>query len=131
MALPAVKTAYQCADLGTTVFPFLSQLNDLPSKLIAAGVDLEYLKEIYLSTNPFITTIAFTLSIVPLFVLVSEVNKNYSQVDRVWSILPIIYNAHYSAWAHLAGLETERLNTILVFSIIWGVSIALVQYISL
>lgn len=123
MALPTVKTAYECADFGTTVSPFLSQLTDLPSKLIAAGGDLEYLKEIYLSTNPFITAIAFTLSIIPLFVLISEINKNYSQVDRVWSILPVIYNAHYSAWAHLARLETERLNTILVFSLIWGVSI--------
>lgn len=125
MALPAVNTVYECTDFGTTVVPFLSQLNYLPSKLVASGGDLEYLKEVYLSTNPFVTAVAFTLSIVPLFVLLSEVNKNYSQVDRVWSILPVIYNAHYSGWAHLAGLETERLDTVLIFSIIWGVSIAI------
>jgi hypothetical protein len=123
MALPAVKTAYECADFGRTVAPYFSQLNDLPSKLVASGGDLESLKDIYLSTNPLITSVAFTLSIVPIFVLLSEINKNYSQVDRAWSVLPVIYNAHYTAWAHLAGLDTERLDTISIFSVIWGVSI--------
>lgn len=125
MALPTVKTAYDCANFGRTVSPYLSQLNDLPSRLLAAGGDLENLREVYLSTNPFTTALAFTLSIVPIFVLVSEINRNYSQVDRIWSILPVIYNAHYSAWAHLAGLDTERLNTVLIFSAIWGVSTVL------
>ena len=122
MALPAVKTAYDCADFERTVLPYFSQLNGLPGRLIEAGADLDSLKEVYLSTNPFITALAFTLSLVPVFLLVSEITKNYSQVDRLWSILPSILNAHFSAWSHLAGLDTERVDTVLAFSVLWSVS---------
>lgn len=121
MALPIVKTAYECANFERTVLPYFSQLNDLPSSLVASGGDLESLRQIYLNTNPFVTAVAFTLFTVPIFLLLSEVNKNYSQVDRMWSILPTIYNAHYSVWARLAGLDTERLDTVLIFSVIWSV----------
>jgi hypothetical protein len=122
MALPAVKTAYECADFGRTVLPYFSQLNDLPAKLIEAGANPDSLKDVYLATNPFITALAFTLSLVPIFLVVSEITKNYSQVDRIWSILPTILNGHFSLWAHLAGLDTERVDTILAFSFIWSVS---------
>ncbi|KAK2767417.1 hypothetical protein FQN54_003573 [Arachnomyces sp. PD_36] len=121
MALPIVKTAYECADIGKTVLPYISQLNDLPSRLVATGGDLDSLKDIYVNTNPLVTAVAFMLFTVPIFIILSEITRNYSQVDRSWSILPTIYNAHYSAWAHLAGVETERLNTVLMFSIIWSI----------
>jgi len=42
------------------------------------------------------------------------------QVDRCWSILPTIYNAHYALYAHLNGLETQRLDHLLSFSIVWS-----------
>ena len=75
-----------------------------------------------MATNPLITAFAFSLFLVPIFLLVSEVNKNYSQVDRMWSLLPTVYNAHYVVYAHCAGLETQRLDNLLAFSVVWSVS---------
>ncbi|KAK3044866.1 hypothetical protein LTS18_000146, partial [Coniosporium uncinatum] len=63
---------------------------------------------------------AFSLAISPIFLLVSEVNKNCSQVDRMWSISPSLYNAHYAVWAHMAGLPVRRLDLVLLVSWVWS-----------
>ena len=123
LALPTVKTISQCADYTTTVIPYASQLTELPTRLLQSYNDIEALKAIYLSTNPLISGFAFSLIISPIFLIVSEINKNYSQVDRFWSILPALYNVHLCAYAHLTGLNTQRLDTLSAFSIIWGVSV--------
>ena len=65
------------------------------------------------------TAIAFTIATMPIFLLVTEINKNYSQVDRVWSILPTIYHAHWAIWARLNGLPTKRVDTVLACSVVW------------
>jgi hypothetical protein len=121
MALPVVKTLAECSSLEKTVLPYLPQLYDLPQQLIQSWNNPAELQTIYLATNPLITAFAFSLFLAPVFLLVSEVNKNYSQVDRCWSILPTIYNAHYSLYAHLNGLETSRLDHLLACSIVWSV----------
>lgn len=121
LPLPDVNSVVECADFGRTVFPFLAQLKTLPASLIEAGTNVDDLKEIYLHTNPFVTAIAFALALCPLFLIASEINKNYSQVDRFWSILPAIYTAHYATWARLAGLSTSKINTVAVLTAIWGV----------
>ncbi|KKZ61702.1 hypothetical protein EMCG_03731 [[Emmonsia] crescens] len=120
MALPTVHTVAACVDFPLTVFPFVSQLISLPTRLIESGTDIEALKQVYITTNPFITVIAFALFLAPVFLVISEVTKNYSQVDRCWSILPIVYNAHYSVWSRLNGLPTGILDTICGVSAIWG-----------
>ncbi|OAX81089.1 hypothetical protein ACJ72_04571 [Emergomyces africanus] len=121
MALPSVHTVEACVDVRLTVFPFVSQLLNLPTRLIESGTDLEAVKQVYINTNPFITVIAFTLFLAPVFLIISEATRNYSQVDRCWSILPIVYNAHYSMWCHLNGLPSGIINTICGITIIWGV----------
>jgi hypothetical protein len=130
MALPLVKTVGDCADIGKTVLPFVSQLASLPARLVESGTDLDRVKLVYLSTNPFITAVAFSLFLVPIFLMVSEITKNYSQVDRCWSILPTIYNAHFATWTRLAGLPTETIYTILTFSLLWSVSVPTRGYIT-
>jgi hypothetical protein len=122
MALPLVRTAVDCTDFSTTVTPFLDQLRPLPAILLESATNPAALKQIYLDTNPLISALAFSLALSPIFLLVSEINKNYSQVDRLWSILPTIYNAHYVLYAHLMGFETKRLDTLLAASCIWSVS---------
>jgi hypothetical protein len=111
-----------CSDFSTTVTPFLDQLRPLPAILLESATNPAALKQIYLDTNPLISALAFSLALSPIFLLVSEINKNYSQVDRLWSILPTIYNAHYVLYAHLMGFETKRLDTLLAASCIWSVS---------
>lgn len=122
MALPVVRTLAECADYNSTVGPYFYQLRPLPEILLDSITNPAALKQLYLDTNPLITAIAFSLALAPLFLLISEINKNYSQVDRAWSILPTIYNLHYAVYAHLAGLRTTRLDVLAVVSTIWSVS---------
>ncbi|THX31581.1 DUF1295-domain-containing protein [Aureobasidium pullulans] len=120
-ALPIVRTLADCVDFSKTVTPFVDQLIALPSQLVQAGADTEALKHLYLSTNPLISGFAFALAITPIFLIVSEINKNYSQVDRCWSLLPTVYNLHYDVWARLNGLPTQRLDNVLAFSVCWSI----------
>jgi len=122
MALPVITALTECSSFQKTVLPYLPQLYDLPQQLLQSWNNPAELQSIYLSTNPLITAFAFSLSLAPIFLLISEISKNYSQVDRCWSILPTIYNAHYVLYAHLNGLETQRLDHLLAFSIVWSVS---------
>jgi steroid 5-alpha reductase family enzyme len=119
-ALPFVKSLSDCADYTKTVQPFLPQLYDLPYRVAAHITDLQGLEEIYLATNPLITSLAIALFLTPVVLIVSEINKNYSQVDRLWSIIPAFYNVHYALWAHLNGLPTFRLDHVMAVSVIWS-----------
>lgn len=130
MALPLTESVMDCADLSQTVLPYVSQLYELPQQLLQSYNDPAALSSIYLSTNPLVTAFAFSLFISPLFLLVSELNRNYSQVDRFWSILPTIYNAHYVVYAHMAGLPTLRLHNLLAVSTVWSVSEASGEFVS-
>jgi hypothetical protein len=121
MALPSVGSVVDCADFSKTVLPYVSQLYGLPQQLLQSYNEPAELLDIYLNTNPLISAFAFSLFLAPLFLLASEINKNYSQVDRFWSILPTVYNAHYVLYAHLAGLSTQRLDNLIAISTIWSV----------
>ncbi|PGH05079.1 hypothetical protein GX51_03177 [Blastomyces parvus] len=120
MALPTINTLEACADFHLTVLPYLSQFTSLPTKLIDSGLDIQALKNVYITTNPLVIAIAFALFLAPVFLIISEVTRNYSQVDRCWSILPIVYNVHYSVWSRLNGLPTGIIDTICGISVIWG-----------
>lgn len=122
MALPVVRTALECSDFSQTVWPYFSQLSALPQIYFESITNPAALRQIYFDTNPLITSLAFSLFLAPIFLLVSEINRNYSQVDRVWSILPTIYNAHYVIYAHLMGMETKSLDILLAASVFWSVS---------
>ena len=127
MALPVVKTFADVVDFDKTVLFFVPQLYELPHRLLDSITDPNALLNVYTTTNPFVTAFAFALFISPIFLIVSEVNKNYSQVDRVWSILPTIYNIHFAVFARLTGLPTKRLDTLALVSIIWSVGNAVLS----
>ncbi|KAL8765956.1 MAG: hypothetical protein Q9203_006482 [Teloschistes exilis] len=121
MALPLVKSALACSEFTRTVQPYIPQLNDLPQQFWQSATNPQALKQLYLNTNPLISAFAFSLLIVPIFLVVSEINKNYSQVDRVWSLLPTVYNLHYVAYAHAKGLPTQRLDSLAIISSVWSI----------
>ena len=118
MALPTVKFLAECADFSKTVLPYVPQLYALPQQALQTISSPQGLKELYISTNPLVSAFAFSLFLAPVFLLVSEINRNYSQVDRCWSLLPTVYNAHFAIYARLAGLPTERLDALLAVSVI-------------
>ncbi|MCJ1301854.1 hypothetical protein MMC08_004655 [Hypocenomyce scalaris] len=119
MSLPVIKTVVDAADFSKTVLPYVSQLKDLPQQILQSSSNPQALKALYVSTNPLISAFAFSLFLFPIFLVASEINKNYSQVDRVWSIVPTVYNAHYVLYAHTVGLPTQRLDTLFAFSSVW------------
>jgi len=121
MALPVIRSLADCSDFTTTVLPFVHQISELPHQLFQSWNNPTELQVLYLATNPLISAFLFSLFISPIFLIVSEINKNYSQVDRCWSILPTIYNAHYTLYAHMAGLPHQRLDNLLAVSIVWSI----------
>jgi hypothetical protein len=121
MALPSLTSLEDCADFSKAVEPFIPQLYDLPQKLLENALSPGGLLELYKETNPLVSGFAFSLFAGAVFLVVSEANRNYSQVDRMWSLLPTLYNAHFLAWSHLHDLSTDRLNIVLLWSVIWSV----------
>lgn len=125
-ALPILKSIEDAADFSKTVSPYIPQLSALPALLLSAYKTtdvstLDALKNLYISTNPVISTAAIAIALTPIIWIVSEINKNYSQVDRLWSILPTLYISNYVLYAHMAGLETERLDMAAVAFMIWSI----------
>ena len=120
-AVPLIKSLPDCADFTKVAQPYLPQLFALPQQFLQSASSLDDLKHFYVSTNPLISGLAISLALAPIFLIVSEINKNYSQVDRCWSILPTIYNIHFDVWAHLNGLPAYRLDNIVAFSALWSV----------
>lgn len=121
MALPVLRSLEDCGDYSKTIEPFIPQLYDLPYRVvdrISAPSDLVHL---YIETNPLITGFAASVVLGFVFLVVSEANRNYSQVDRMWSILPNLYIVHLAAWARLAGLPHSRIDLVATFSTLWSV----------
>ncbi|KAI8634729.1 DUF1295-domain-containing protein [Xylariaceae sp. FL1651] len=120
MAIPILKSLEDCADYSKTIEPFLPQLYELPSRILDTISNRESLLQLYTNTNPLISGFAFSVFLGGIFLIASEVNRNYSQVDRFWSLLPAFYNAHFATWAHLNGLPCQRVNLVLFWSVIWS-----------
>jgi hypothetical protein len=121
-ALPNVYTLADCTDFQKTVLDFQPQFYALGASVLEVWTDVEQLKNIYLTTNPLVTAVALSLVFSPIAFIAAEFNRNYSQIDRFWSVIPTFYNAHYALWATLNGLPTGRLYTVLGASLLWSVS---------
>ncbi|KAL5343354.1 hypothetical protein BJX70DRAFT_393922 [Aspergillus crustosus] len=123
LPLPEIKSLADVVSFNHAVRPFLSQVAALPELLKPAVVakDVTALTDIYLSTNPLTTAVAFTLFLSVIFIITGEINRNYSQVDRLWPILPSLFNVHFAVWARLSGLRNLNLDTIAGVSLIWTV----------
>ena len=120
-ALPNISKLDLTSDFTLTVAPFLHQITELPERLLQAR-SVDQLQQIYTSTIPVITVFDFTLVIAVITFIVSTINRNYSQIDRLWSILPAFYNVHYWFFGYLTGIRARRLDIIAIFSLCWSVS---------
>lgn len=122
MALPTLLRFEDCASWAKTVEPYIPQLYELPSKVVDVVQGRQELLDLYTQTNPLVSGFAISVALGAVFLVVAEFNKNYSQVDRCWSILPTFYIAHFDLWARLTGVPSQRIDAILVFGIVWSVS---------
>ena len=128
MSLPVIRSLPDCTNLEKTVSPYIPQLYDLAQQVFQSITNPQALKVLYISTNPLISAFAFSLFLAPIFLVAGEINRNYSQVDRFWSLLPTFYNAHFVFYAHAMGLPTARLDALLVASVLWSVSVEVTYY---
>ncbi|PKK48567.1 hypothetical protein CI102_6267 [Trichoderma harzianum] len=121
MALPQVKSLQDCVDYSKVVEPFLPQLYQLPHHIWESIDSLDALRELYVTTNPLISGFAASLVVGLLALIVSEINRNYSQIDRLWSILPNLYVVHIALWARVAGLPHGRVDLIALCTTLWSI----------
>jgi hypothetical protein len=122
MALPALRALEECSDYSKTIEPFIPQFFALPGQLLEVITNREGLLKLYVETNPLISGFSASIVLGAVFLVVSEINRNYSQVDRCWSLLPTFFIAHFDAWARLNGVPSQRIDAALLFSTIWSVS---------
>lgn len=122
-SLPVVSTLPDCSLWDKTVEPFWPQLYSIPKQVIASR-SLDDLKHVYLASNPFMSAFVFSLFVAVIVLIAAEVNRNASQVDRIWSILPTVYNAHFCYWAHQAGLPTRKLDILAAVSALWSLRLS-------
>jgi hypothetical protein len=128
MTLPALISLEECSDWSKTVEPFIPQLYDLPKRLLETLQTGGSLLDVYKTTNPLISGFAFSVFLGAVFLVAAEVNRNYSQVDRFWSVLPTFYIAHFDLWARLTGVPHQRIDLALLFSTLWSVSVTGVHH---
>ncbi|KAL1871395.1 hypothetical protein Daus18300_004762 [Diaporthe australafricana] len=121
MAVPSLLSFPDTIDWSKTVEPYIPQLYELPSKLLDVLQSRQSVLDLYLKTNPLISGLGLSIVFGAIFLVVAEINKNYSQVDRCWSILPTFYIAHFDLWARLSGISSQRLDAILLFSTLWSI----------
>jgi steroid 5-alpha reductase family enzyme len=121
MAVPTLHALEECSDFSKTVEPFIPQLYALPERLSAVISGNESLVKVYAETNPLISGFAISIFLGAVFLVAAEVNRNYSQVDRFWSLLPTFYIAHFDLWARLTGVPSQRIDAALLFSTVWSI----------
>ena len=139
MAVPFIKARIDCADFDKTVLPYIYQLYDLPERALQVLQRQQHPLAFYTTTNPLVFGFALSLFLSPskrvswnrsriqpnmiVFLVISEYHRNYSWVDRFWSILPTIYVSHYALYAYLTGIPTGRIYLASLAYTIWGVSL--------
>ncbi|KAF7551601.1 hypothetical protein G7046_g7672 [Stylonectria norvegica] len=120
MALPLLKSLEDCGDYAKTVEPFIPQLYALPRQILDSIASPTALQQLYIDTNPLISAFAVSIVVGFIVLIVSEVNRNYSQIDRLWSILPNLYIVHMAVWARLAGEPHDRIDLVALATTLWS-----------
>ncbi|KAF4983214.1 hypothetical protein FZEAL_1317 [Fusarium zealandicum] len=120
MALPFLKSVEDCGDYAKTVEPFIPQLYALPGQILNNIANPSALKQLYVDTNPLISAFEASVALSFVVLVASEINRNFSQIDRLWSILPNLYVVHLAVWARLAGLAHSRIDLVAVATTLWS-----------
>ncbi|CAO3696082.1 unnamed protein product [Rhizopus stolonifer] len=81
----------------------------------------QLLVDYYKNNNALVVASSFTAVITTVHYIASEVTRDYSQVDRCWSILPGIYAWHFTIHNYISeGVLNPRLVTASVLISLWG-----------
>ncbi|KAI8642421.1 hypothetical protein BD408DRAFT_366561 [Parasitella parasitica] len=102
-------------------FQNISSFSAISSFVCSNIQEPSQLIRLYKETDPLESSLYFSSVLIVTHYLMSEITKNYSQVDRAWSILPGIYAWHFTIHDYL--LNESFHPRLLVGSIlisIWG-----------
>ncbi|KAI9492299.1 hypothetical protein BDB00DRAFT_829203 [Zychaea mexicana] len=108
---------------------FLLNVNDIFENLKNYSLDQlkadvqnpERLLEFYKSTDALVLAIAAMITLVLIHCAMGELTRDYSQVDRAWSILPAAYAWHFAFHDYLNRTSFHpRLLLAAVLISIWG-----------
>lgn len=78
---------------------------------------MEHVLELYRTSDPLMAAFAGAGALALLCWIASLLTANYSHVDRLWSILPVVYVFHFAA---RAASVTPRLVLMTVLVLLWG-----------
>ena len=76
------------------------------------------LLELYNTTDPLVTALWIAGGFAALCWVLSLITKEYSWVDRLWSVTPPLFAVHFAA---RAGFDDARLNLMAALTVLWGV----------
>jgi steroid 5-alpha reductase family enzyme len=76
------------------------------------------LLELYRTTDPLTTALWVAGGLALLCWVLSLITKEYSWVDRLWSITPALFSVHFAG--HV-GFDDPRLNLMAALTVLWGV----------
>jgi steroid 5-alpha reductase family enzyme len=74
--------------------------------------------ELYRTTDPLVTALWVAGGLAALCWVLSLITKEYSWVDRLWSITPALFAIHFAAYV---GFGDARLNLMAALAVLWGV----------
>ncbi|KAG2213558.1 hypothetical protein INT46_002264 [Mucor plumbeus] len=104
-----------------TYFNNITSVSAIRSFVSSSIQDPSQLIALYKETDPLESSLYFSSVLITIHYIVSEITKNYSQVDRAWSILPGIYAWHYTIHDYLLnGSFHPRLLVGSILISIWG-----------
>ncbi|KAL7333211.1 hypothetical protein PS15p_202145 [Mucor circinelloides] len=104
-----------------TYFHNITSLSAISSFVSSSLKDPSQLITLYKETNPLESSLYFSSALITVHYIMSEITKNYSQVDRAWSILPGLYAWHYTIHDYLlTGSFHPRLLAGTILISIWG-----------
>lgn len=115
-ALPSFSSMAKAA----SSFPSRTIVNRTFAQLQALADGDVTLRDFYVTTDPLGISLLTSIFLSVVTFTLAEVTGNYSQVDRLWSILPAIYVCHYSFWGHLNEIYSDRLDTAALIVFLWS-----------
>ncbi|KAI8380728.1 hypothetical protein BD560DRAFT_386948 [Blakeslea trispora] len=102
-------------------FHQMSSVSALSSFATSLLQDPYYLIELYKKTDPLETAVYVSSGLSVIHYILSEITKNYSQVDKAWSILPGLYAWHFTIHDYLVHNSVQpRLLAASILITIWG-----------
>ncbi|KAI7896610.1 uncharacterized protein EV154DRAFT_411187 [Mucor mucedo] len=102
-------------------FDSLLSNKNITSSILSLVQNPTQLIVFYKNTDPLVSALYFTTGLIVIHYVMSEITKNYSQVDKAWSILPAIYAWHFTIHDYVLNNSFHpRLLAAAILISIWG-----------